>query len=305
MAQKFRRFCFTLFWNTFKEVNRVKAWAEQNCQYMLLGFEVCPTTQRNHMQGWMAFKNPRSFDAIAKIFTWHLEVMRGTIEQNEKYCRKDGNTWEFGDLPKGQGTRYDLITLKEMILRGDPFDQVIDACDNLQQIKYCESLRRYLKPPSREDGVENWVLHGPSGTGKSKWVMDHFPDAYWKDKTKWWDGYTGQETVVIDDYRPDFCKFHELLNLMDRYPVRIEIKCGSDWLRAKRIIFTSNKSLEEHWASRTSEEMKQLTRRITKTVYFGGQHIKAGTGTEVQEGNTKPPGLPNDLKEQIENLYKD
>ena len=47
-----------------------------------------------------------------------------------------------------------------------------------------------------------WVLWGPSGTGKSRWVAATWPDAFWKaPESKWWDGYSGQETVVLDDFK--------------------------------------------------------------------------------------------------------
>ena len=35
---------------------------------------------------------------------------------------------------------------------------------------------------------------------------------------KWWEGYDGHEVVLLDDIRKDFCKFHELLTLLDIYP---------------------------------------------------------------------------------------
>ena len=41
-----------------------------------------------------------------------------------------------------------------------------------------------------------------SGTGKSRWVAAIWPDAFWKaPESKWWDGYSGQETVVLDDFK--------------------------------------------------------------------------------------------------------
>ena len=46
------------------------------------------------------------------------------------------------------------------------------------------------------------MLWGPSGTGKSRFVAACWPDAFWKaPESKWWDGYSGQETVVLDDFK--------------------------------------------------------------------------------------------------------
>ena len=47
-----------------------------------------------------------------------------------------------------------------------------------------------------------WVLWGPSGTGKSRFVAKRWPKAFWKSpEAKWWDGYAGQEVVVLDDFK--------------------------------------------------------------------------------------------------------
>ena len=46
------------------------------------------------------------------------------------------------------------------------------------------------------------MLWGPSGTRKSRFVAARWPDAFWKaPESKWWDGYSGQETVVLDDFK--------------------------------------------------------------------------------------------------------
>jgi len=41
---------------------------------------------------------------------------------------------------------------------------------------------------------------GDISTGKSL-KASKFNDIYWKDDTKWWDGYDKHETVGIDDFR--------------------------------------------------------------------------------------------------------
>jgi len=47
-------------------------------------------------------------------------------------------------------------------------------------------------------------LHGDTGTGKSHLARRLYPDAYFKPAaTKWWDGYNGEETVIIDDLDED------------------------------------------------------------------------------------------------------
>jgi len=51
---------------------------------------------------------------------------------------------------------------------------------------------------------------------------------------QWWDGYEQQECVVFDDMRKDTFKFHELLRLFDRYPLRIQVKGGYREFNSKK-----------------------------------------------------------------------
>lgn len=86
---------------------------------------------------------------------------------------------------------------------------------------------------------------------------------------KWWDGYDNNEDVIIDDYRCNFCCFAELLRLCDRYPMKVEVKCGVRQFVAKRLYITTTRSPRDTWAGRSSEDLTQLLRRIEHVVPFG------------------------------------
>ena len=48
-----------------------------------------------------------------------------------------------------------------------------------------------------------WI-YGTSGTGASEYSFkDYNPDTHyiWTDDRGWWDGYEGQETVIINEFR--------------------------------------------------------------------------------------------------------
>ena len=70
-------------------------------------------------------------------------------------------------------------------------------------------------------------LLGKTGTGKTRKALWKMPDAYIKPNGKWWPLYTGQQNVIMDDFRahPDFT-FDELLRVLDRYPHIVETKGG-------------------------------------------------------------------------------
>lgn len=83
-------------------------------------------------------------------------------------------------------------------------------------------------------------------------------------RTKFWDGYRGEEHVVIDEFRGDINVSH-LLRWLDRYPVRVEIKGSSVPLSARKLWFTSNIPIESWYPQLDSETMDALKRRINIT----------------------------------------
>lgn len=104
---------------------------------------------------------------------------------------------------------------------------------------------RLLVTPPRNFKTNVFVCQGPTATGKSKWALEKFPNAYWKQRSNWWDGYTNQENVIIDEFY-GWLPFDLMLRLCDRYPLQVETKGGNVNFVAKNIIITSN-SLPSTW----------------------------------------------------------
>lgn len=90
-------------------------------------------------------------------------------------------------------------------------------------------------------------------------------EAYPKDpRTKFWDGYNGQEHVVIDEFRGGIDISH-VLRWFDRYPVIVEVKGSSTVLRAKHIWITSNISPMEWYPTLDADTMEAFLNRLTVT----------------------------------------
>ena len=114
---KSRGFVFTLHdwtqqeWNTFQDWN--------DCQYLVVGKEVCPKTGRPHLQGYVYYKNPRSWNSVKKSLPnrCHLENAIASAIKNYEYCSKDGEYYEYGEMPK-QGNRTDIQVVKQVIRNG-------------------------------------------------------------------------------------------------------------------------------------------------------------------------------------------
>jgi len=108
--------------------------------------------------------------------------------------------------------------------------------------KYRQSFKHYktVHQSNRTWKSNVIVVQGPTGSGKSKWALESYPGAFWKDIGKWWDKYEGQETVIIDEFY-GWIPYGVLLRMCDRYPMQVEIKGGATSFLAKTIIIISNK----------------------------------------------------------------
>jgi len=92
---------------------------------------------------------------------------------------------------------------------------------------------------------------------------------------KWFDGYDAHPDIIVDDFRRDFCTFHELLRILDRYPFRVETKGGSRQLLAKNTVITCPWKPDIIYQSRSQEDIGQLLRRIDEVKLFGVDEVPA------------------------------
>ena len=123
-------------------------------------------------------------------------------------------------------------------------------CVLVQCLKYAETAIKYVEPQRTWQPENHWFF-GSTGSGKTReaWAKAveflggdtevNRGKVWMSGKTlKWWQGYDAHPVVIIDDFRKDFCTFHELLRILDRYPFTVENKGGSRQLLARLIIVT-------------------------------------------------------------------
>lgn len=108
--------------------------------------------------------------------------------------------------------------------------------------------------------LDNEWHYGDTGTGKSRHVREKYPDAYIKGNNIWWDGYDGQEVVIIEEMAPKQISAHHIKIWADHYPFSAEVKGGTMKLRPKKIVITSNYHPSEIWEGK--QELEPLQRRF-------------------------------------------
>lgn len=98
--------------------------------------------------------------------------------------------------------------------------------------------------------------------GKTKHVYDEHDDIYVKDETQWWDGYTGNDVILFDDFRGQI-PFNVMLRILDRYPYQGQVKGGYTHINSEHIFITSCKKPTEIYKSEdVKENIDQMVRRI-------------------------------------------
>lgn len=133
-----KRWCFTIFnfnddnWKT--DVSSMFSRYDKFC----VGLEICPKTLNKHLQGFCEFaKKERPLTRFAKVFPGiHFEKTKGTVDENLKYCSKDGNyilqnytiTRKFNVTNVIDQFQKDRDLFGQYITRTEFHDYVFDLC---------------------------------------------------------------------------------------------------------------------------------------------------------------------------------
>jgi len=222
----------------------------KECGWCLGQLEKCPTTGKIHLQGMANSKSDRGWGFLKSD---HIEKCKAPLD-SLKYCQKEetrvSGPYEQGVRPtwniKGQKTSN-----KEILSR--PLTELVDEekihIRDYERIRKCVNLYHLDKKANDREPEENLWITGAPGVGKSYWVRQNYGDSlYIKAQNKWWDGYNGEENVLIDDFdQGGKCLSHYMKLWGDRYNLNGEIKGGTVKLGYKRLIITSNYTIAQLW----------------------------------------------------------
>ena len=230
-----------------------------------------------HLQGYIETNGGVRMSKMKRMLErGHWEQRLGSRAQALTYCSKEDSrvrgpyliglsqeelTSFLNKTPKST----DLNLIKDKIKNGASELDVADAHFG-SWVRYYKAFERYrcLNTKKRTTIDKVIIIVGPTGTGKSRFCMEQYPNAYWKQRSNWWCGYSGESTIIIDEFY-GWLPFDVLLRLCDRYPLLLETKGGQCQCVATTIVITSNHH-PGTWYKNSYVE--SLYRRFTNIIYM-------------------------------------
>lgn len=253
-----RNWCFTLNNWTELELKRIDEYFTIHpSEYCIYGKETAESGTR-HLQGYVHLKDPRAASYVKKIVPRaHIEKCKGSPAENIAYCCKDGDTTTYGVEPQTQQqvNKDKAKRFIELAKTGD-FSTIEEEMPGkfLQQYRTMHQIATdHMVKPADLDQVCGLWIYGDTGCGKTTKARTEYGEYYSKPANKWWDGYKGQDTVIIEDLDPNHkCLGHHLKLWTDKWSFPAEVKGGMRCLRPKRVIITSQYSINEVFVGETS-----------------------------------------------------
>lgn len=265
---KGRRWCFTLNNPTEEERDHISV---INCEYLIYGNEHMDGKGTPHLQGYIVFKDPKTFNTIKNYMPRaHIEKARFNHEENIKYCSKeDKKPFEKGNRPLDKRKRPNNLK----ILKNDPIngpkrlltERAIYGIE-LEKQMFKEIINNQLEKP------EIIYVYGDTGTGKTYFALQDALLHY---------GWNNVATIRFDksgfahcndpqrpclvwmEFRPSCLDAASFLELTDGYGTHLNVKHGSMFIRPKRMYICSILPPQEIYREEINQ---QFIRRITKMV---------------------------------------
>lgn len=301
-SSKYRNFCMYLRGDD----RHNKLTAMENKLDWYIGQDEVGNHGMQHIQLMFGYKNPRSLNAIKKLFgSADIEAVNDA-ERMMKYVTDEskrdpnGDIYVYGEVPSFN-KKVNKEMIQEALLLGD-FDQAmrfIEDKDPLYYISNQKKLAFYFGEKFDNSDVALYkatdfniplitlnnkvlVFIGETGLGKTQFALSHFKKPlHIRDKEDWRRYSSTIDGIILDDL--DFPSWSPLtfLKLLDtENPITQNVKYGSVRIRANvpRIICCNHEDLL--WPRNIHEETKNACLRRMQIHRF---HSKLYTRPPLQE----------------------
>lgn len=182
-----KQWCYTAFYDIEKPVI-----PDELVHYRIEGREICPTTNKEHIQGYVWLKKKMRVTGLKKHHaTAEFTQAKGSPWQNFVYCSKDNKFQELGSRPKEPKKKSEADNTFAEALAADTIEEAIKIVKQGRPRDYClhgESIERNLKkarytpyvPEHKEFNTDKTnltkatLIYGASNLGKTQYALSHF-----------------------------------------------------------------------------------------------------------------------------------
>lgn len=277
--------CFT--WNNYPKDHKEVLENLRSVEYMIYGYEICPSTETPHLQGFVKFTCDQRY-GTRNAKGYHLNSLKGRLfgmrwakmyihsspQECSEYCEKHNlYITRRGVLAPGRGQSAKLNDVAGKIMRREI---TLDECDEqhpgmmVAHGRGLTALHARHEPPRNEHPCAVYI-YGPTGTGKSKYAKREHGEENVYRKTNgniYWNNYNNELATVIEEFtvrgnngnNSRGWLFEDLILVLDQYKIAIDIKFGATQCNSKYIYITSPYHLKHHFPK--EEEFMQIIRRL-------------------------------------------
>lgn len=277
-------------------------------EYYCMADEIGLETNTPHTHFFIVCRSPMRFRTLKNLFPMaHLEVARGTIQQNVEYIKKEGK-WaddpkkdtsvegtfeEWGEAPEeaGQGFRSDIANMYAMIDDGMTNAQIMRENPNLATyVGKMDKIRLEVVEDRYRDTFRKLkvtYIWGATETGKTRGIMDKhgYRDVYRvTDYAHAFDRYNCEPVICFDEFRSSL-PVGDMLQYLDGYPITLPARYSNKVACFETVYIVSNISLKDQYSNIQKEQeetWRAFLRRIHNVIEYrrDGKIIEYGTGMD-------------------------
>lgn len=232
-----------------------------------------------HVHAVIYHEKAKRLKSIADLLgNGHCELLRGSKDEAIAYINKEGKFAEKGEsilkhigdpakIKDNSGLRFDIVAIEQYIASGsinasNLDSQALRLGSTLSQIEGIKSLYRHYmlaNAPKKPRKVEVIYIEGEPRTGKTYGAYKLYDDIFRVDTDPnsqfQFNGYLGQKTILLNELRPGMFKASFLFDILEGYPINVNVKGGYFPALWERVIITTAFPLDD-WFNDT-EEYKQ------------------------------------------------
>lgn len=248
------------------------------------GYYVALRDPDQSLQEWLAYHGKARTKVDPSVpFLIQLGVLPRKRMNLSQEVKEERSVKAKTDRATQWARRKELMKKQEWDLLDEEFPGFIwsAAGQNMKRELMKQQNDEYNAP--LQGPLNNWIIWGGSGTGKSSSVSLLYPQCYKKQKgTQYWDAYDktdpNHDVVWIDEFSKETLQtlcgkadggFEFLKELGDRYPVTVDEKYTKGYkIRPKMIIITMNEHPDSLLPKRAVEVNKSALYRKFKIVHI-------------------------------------